>query len=85
MKENDILALLESEREARCVPFLTLIFVFTDNVLQPFTINCSFPSDVLYCIVSPWSQCTHFAITLIVFGLLKILHAANECRCIFRV
>ena len=33
VKENDILALLESEREARCVPFRTILSVFTDNPL----------------------------------------------------
>ena len=41
VKENDILALLESEREARCVLFLPPLFIFTNNLLQSFTINCS--------------------------------------------
>ena len=41
VKENDILALLESEREARCVPFQTLLSVLTDDLLQSFTINHS--------------------------------------------
>jgi len=39
VKENDILALLESEREARYVLFLTPPSVFTDDPLQSFTIN----------------------------------------------
>ena len=47
VKENDILALLESEREARCVSLLTLVLAFANHPLQSFTINHP-PCCVLY-------------------------------------
>jgi hypothetical protein len=39
VRDNDILALLESEREARYVAFSISPQVFTDNPLQSFTIK----------------------------------------------
>lgn len=53
VKENDILALLESEREARCVPLLNPLFASTNNHLQSFAMSrFPFRCFVLYRLIS---------------------------------
>ena len=50
VKENDILALLESEREARCVPFQIILPAPTDNPHAVVYDNPLFP--LMFCILS---------------------------------
>jgi small subunit ribosomal protein S28e len=84
VKENDILALLESEREARCANSSDpSIHIYR----QPSVVVYDEPFFSTFYIVSfqHGSQYTRFAITSIVLSLLKMLYAADECQCVIRV
>ena len=84
VKGTETLTLLKSEREARCVLFLTPPSAFTNNLLQSFAINRPpYRFFVLHRFTMvPMRSLRSYSI---VSCPPKILHVTNECKCMIRV